>query len=196
VAQPSFKKYLSAFNSIKGLLASVGVLLPGFAYFTKYAPPLGEITLLTAAFATATILITHYYNPTQSNHPHQRLPPLIKKALIALIAAIILLALYVILLDLCTVKKSNTNNRIQIGFGKSDWSLTEYGRQVKAEDPGKTPQDWLLDESFKAGVAKRFWSAWSIYLSGTLLVAVFIFAFVSWTFGWSLIAKQKAIDGE
>lgn len=113
-----------------------------------------------------------------------------------LIAAIILLFIYVIVLDLCTVKKSNTNDRIQIGFGRFDWSLTEYGKKVKAEDPMSLPQDWLLDESFKAGVAKRFWLTWSIYLSGTLLIVVFVLAFISWTFGWSLIAKQKAIEGD
>lgn len=195
MARPSFKKYLSAFNSIKGLLASVGVLIPGFAYFTKYAPPFGEITLLTAAFATATVFITHFYNPPPSNNPHERLPPLIKKALVALVVSVVLLISYLILLDVCTVITTNTNNRIQIGFGKFDWSLTEYGKQKKAEDPAALPQDWLLDESLKAGVAKRFWSTWSIYFSGVLLITVFILAFVSWAFGWSLIAKQKAIDG-
>lgn len=191
----TFKKYLSAFNSIKGILTGVGVLVPGFAYFTKYAPPFGEITLLTAAFAAATVFITYYYTPQKSIESTQKLPPLIKMALKALVISVALLIVYPILIDLCTVEIPGTNKRIQIGFDKFDWSLTEYGKKIKAQDPTAIPQEWLSDESFRSGVAKLFWQTWSIYLSGVLTIVVFIFAFILWTFGWSLIAKQKAIDG-
>lgn len=194
MAKLTFKKYLSAFNSVRGLLASVGVLVPGFTYFTKYGPPFGEIALLTAAFATATMFIAYYYTPSQSSGATQKLPPLIKTALKVLIISVVLLILYLILIDLCTVQIPGINKRVQIGFDKFDWSLTEYGKQVKAKNPVALPQEWLSDESFESGVAKRFWQTWSIYLAGVLMIVVFIFAFVLWAFGWSLIAKQKAID--
>ena len=191
----TFKKYLSAFNSIKGVLASASVLMPGFAYFTKYAPPFGEIAFLTAAIATATVFIAFYYPPRPSSDPPPRLPPLIRVALGALLVSIVLLVLYPALIDVCTVQIPGTDKRIQIGFDKFDWSLTEYGKLVKARNPTALPQEWLSDESFKTGVAKLFWKTWSIYLSGFVTVIVFILTFVFWAFGWSLIAKQKAIDG-
>jgi hypothetical protein len=190
----TFNNYLSAFKSISGLLASVGVLIPGFAYFTKYAPPFGEIALLAAALATATIFITYYYTPKTSNSPDSRLPPLVKSAIKAFIAAIFLLLLYLVLLDLCTVLIPGTDKRVQIGFDKFDWSLTDHGKQVKAEKPIALPQEWLSDESFRKDVAKLYWQPWSIYLAGIALILIFIFAFVLWAFGWSLIAKQKAIS--
>jgi hypothetical protein len=194
-AETNFKKYLAAFGSIKGLGASVGVLLPGFVYFTKYPPPLFPgFTLLTTAFATATIGITYYYSlPSQTSSPSQRLPPILRMALKAFIASIVLLILYLILLDLCTVLIPGTTQRIQIGFDKFDWSLTAYGKQVKASKPFATPQQWLWDESYATDAPKLLWTSWTIYLSGILMIVDFMFAFVLWTFGWSLIAKQKAI---
>lgn len=194
--ETSFKKYLEAFNSIKGLGASVGVLLPGFVFFTKYAPPLFPgITLLTTAFATATIIITYYYSlPAQRSSHSQRLPPVLKMALKALIASIVLLIFYLVLLDLCTVLVPATTKRMQIGFDRFDWSLTAYGKQVKAEKPLATPQQWLWDEAFGTDAPKLIWTSWSIYLSGIGMLVVFMFAFVLWTFGWSLIAKQRAIE--
>ena len=113
-----------------------------------------------------------------------------------LVVSVVLLILYLVLIDLCTVQIPGTSKRIQIGFDRFDWSLTDYGRRLKGEDPSALPQDWLSEESFKKDVAKRFWPIWSIYLSGILMIIVFISAFVLWAFGWSLIAKQKAItDG-
>lgn len=192
----SFKKYLAAFNSIKGLVASVGVLLPGFIYFTKYPPPLFPgITLLTAAFATATILITYYYPaPTHSSFPAKRLPPILNLALKAFLLSIVLLVIYVVLLDLCTVLVPGTTERMQIGFYKFNWSLTDYGRQVKATKPFATPQQWLWDEAYGIDAPKLLWRLWSIYLSGILMIVVFISAFVFWTFAWSLVAKEKALS--
>ena len=192
---PSLKKYLSGFKSIRGVLVAVGILLPGYAYFTKYAPPFfSGITLLTAAFATAIIFITYYYNVPQESDSQQGLPPMIKKAVKVLIASFILLVLYLVLLDSCTVLIPGTDARVQIGFGKLDWSLTDYGKQIKYSDSIASTQQWLNDEGFRKDVAKIFWKTWSIYASGILMIFVFMFAFVLWTFGWSLIAKQRALD--
>jgi hypothetical protein len=197
MAEANFKQYLAAFNSIKGLGASVGVLLPGFIYFTKYPPPFFPgITLLTAAFATATIVITYHYVPSKINRSSRGLPPILRMALKAFIASIFFLILYLILLDLCTVLVPGTTQRMQIGFDKFDWSLTTYGKQVKSSKPFATPQQWLWDESYATDAPKLLWTPWAIYLSGILMMVVFMFAFVLWTFGWSLVAKQKAIGAE
>jgi hypothetical protein len=194
MAKNGFQKYLDGFKSIKGVGAGIGVLVPGFVYFTKYAPPyFPGITLLTTAFATATVVITYYYSPSLVKSSTHTLPPILKKAIKAFVVSILLLLVYTILLDLCTVLVPGTTQRMQIGFAKFDWSLTTYGQQVKAAKPFATPQKWLWDESFATDAPKFIWSSWAIHLSGILMTIVFMFAFVLWTFAWSLIAKQKAL---
>src|ERR1043166_5412978 len=193
--QDGFQKYLDSFKSIKGLGAGIGVLVPGFTYFTKYAPPyFPGITLLTAAVATATVVITYYYSPSLVRGSPHTLPPLLKTAIKVFVISILLLLLFTILLDLCTVVVPGTTQRMQIGFGELDWSLTPYGQHVKATRPLATPQQWLWDESFSTNAPKLIWIWWTIHLSGILITLVFMFAFVLWTFGWSLIAKQKALQ--
>jgi hypothetical protein len=195
MAESGLQKYLESFKSIKGLGASVGVLLPGFVYFTNYAPPyFPGIALLTAAFATATILITYYYSPAQVHGPSDTLPPMVRMATRVFIVSVLLLLAYTVLLYLCTVPIPGTTQRIQIGFYNFDWSLTRYGGHVKAANPVATPANWLSDESWSTDAPAKIWSSWAIHLSGILMTVVFIFTFVLWTFGWSLIAKQKAIS--
>jgi hypothetical protein len=194
MTKSGFQKYLDSFKSIKGLGASIGVLVPGFVYFTKYAPPyFPGITLLTTAFATATVVITYYYSPSLAKSSTRTLPPILKSAIKAFVASILLLFVYTILLDLCTVVVPGTTQRMQIGFGRFDWSLTAYGQQVKTTKPLAPPQQWLWDESFETDAPKLIWASWTIHLAGILMTLVFMFAFVLWTFAWSLIAKQKAI---
>lgn len=190
----NFQNYLAGFKSTMGVFAGVGAVVPGFAYFTSFAPPFGEIALLTAAFAVATIFITYYYSPSESNESPHRLPPIIRLAMKVLIASFLLLILYLIALDMCSVQIAGTNKRVQIGFDRFDWSLTEYGKQTRNADANAQPKDWIAEEGFKGGVAKLFWQPWSIYLSGALLILLFTITFVLWTFGWSLIAKENAIS--
>jgi hypothetical protein len=145
MAKSGFQKYLDSFKSIKGLGASIGVLVPGFVYFTKYAPPyFPGITLLTTAFATATVVVTYYYSPSPVKGTTHTLPPILKSAIKAFVVSILLLLVYTILLDVCTVLVPGTTQRMQIGFGKFDWSLTAYGQQVKATKPFATPQLWVM----------------------------------------------------
>jgi hypothetical protein len=189
-----FKSYLRGFKSIKGVLASIGALVPGLTYFTKYAPPFGEIALLTAAFAAATVFITYYYSPPNSDQPTASLPPLIRRAVKILLLSFVLLVSYLIIVDLCSVQIPGTNSRVQIGFSQFDWTLTDYGKGLKRQDPTAQPSQWLDEEAFKAGAAKLFWKPWSIYAAGVLLILVFTTAFILWTFAWSLIAKQNALS--
>jgi hypothetical protein len=195
MAKLTFTNYLSAFTSINGVLASTSILIPGLAFFTAYAPPFAEITLLTAGISTATIFISYYYGPSTKAKKGSGLPPLIRIATKALIFSVVLIVGYVVLLELCSILIQGTKKTIQIGFGTLDWSLTEYGQRVKAEDPVLGPADWLQQEGLTSGVAKRIWTPWSVYSAGSLMIVVFMLAFISWAFGWSLIAKQRAIDG-
>lgn len=190
----SFSQYLSALKSINGILASIGILVPAFSYFTTFPPPfLYGSSVLTAAFAVATVIITYYYSPRARTG--QRLPPLASLAMKVLIISVVLLILYLVLLRLCTVVTPENTARFQIGFDKFEWSLTDEGKKVKAKNPNATTQDWMLDDAlFRSGGADVLWESWTIYLSGILIVIIFIFTFVLWTFGWALLAKQKAIS--
>ncbi len=150
--------------------------------------------ILTAAFAVATVIITYYYSPRSASG--RRLPSLVKLAMKVLIASVILLVLYLVLLRLCTVVSPDNTARFQTGFDKFEWSLTDEGKRVKAKSPNATVQDWMLDDAlFREGGPDVLWKSWTIYLSGVLTTIIFILTFVLWTFGWSLLAKQKALEG-
>lgn len=190
----TFAKYLSEFKSIMGVLASIGILVPAFSYFTTYPPPfLYGSSILVTAFAGATVIITYYFSPR--TRVGGRLPPLVSLAKKMLIISVVLLVLYLVFLRLSTVVSPGNTARFQIGFDKFEWSLTDEGKKVKAENPNATTQDWMLDDAlFRPGGADVLWQSWTIYLSGILMVLIFIFTFVLWTFGWALLAKQKAIS--
>jgi hypothetical protein len=196
MTSPSFREYLSGFKFAKSIVAGIGVLLPGLSYFTSYPPPLlDETAILTSALAALTVIITYYYNPQGPSDSGHGLPPLVKLARKALLFSLILLVLYLLLLPLCTVVAPGTRNRFQIGFGKASWSLTDEGKRVKAQHPNETVQDWMEDDAlFRPGGPDVIWKTWTISLFGVVMIVTFILAFILWTFVWSLLAKQRAID--
>lgn len=192
----SFKDYLSTLKYPGGLLASVGALIPALSEFTTYPPPLfensfGKTGLLTSAIALATIIITFYYDPPRHTTPGS-FPLLVRKAIKVLIAAILLLILYLVLLRVCTVVDPPGENRYQIGFSNFEWSLNPNGQKIMREHPDFTVKN-LMDYStlyYPTG-PEQDWKPWTIYLSGVLMILTFIFSFVLWTLGWSLLALQK-----
>lgn len=192
--KPTFKNYLSAFRSINGILAGIGVLVPAFSIFTNYSPPLFKgASLLTAAIATIIIIVTFYYDPSPKKK-RTKLPHLVRLSLKVFVIFFALLIVYFVLFDLCTVETPGGTERFQIGFGKYDWGLTKTGLEVKAKFPDKTLQHWMMyDDWFRSGGPNVLWKTWTIYLSGIIMILVFVLTFVLWTFGWALLAKQKLI---
>ncbi|MDT4965913.1 MAG: hypothetical protein QOJ64_650 [Acidobacteriota bacterium] len=193
MADPSFKQYLSTLKSLVGLLASVGVLVPLLSYFLTYSPPLlEESSLLTAGIAIAVIVITYYYKPPR-NAGSGRLPPLVRLATKVLITSCALLILYIVLLQLCTVRDPPGRYRYQIGFSNYEWTLTDYGRGLMKENPEFTVRDLMnFDALYYERGPELTWKPWTIYFSGVLMIATFLLSFVLWTFGWALLAKQKS----
>ncbi|HMF58646.1 MAG TPA: hypothetical protein VK619_20035 [Pyrinomonadaceae bacterium] len=200
-----FSNYLSALKSPGGLLASVGTLIPALSQLTTYPPPLfedsfGQTGLLTSAIALATIIITFYYAPSQNAHSGT-LPLLVRKAAKVLIVSIILFIIYIVLLHMCTVLDLPGKYRYQIGFSNFQWSLTPHGQQVMSRHPNFTVRDLMEHDALyptpPSVEAKTdlTWKPWTIYLSGVLMILVFIFSFVLWTLGWSLLALQKMAHG-
>jgi hypothetical protein len=193
----TFKEYFSELKSMNGLLAGVGVLVPAFSFFTMHDPPfMEESGLLTAAIAAATIFIV-YYQGRKTNEAHDGMPQLVKLARNVLIVSLVLLIIYLVLLRLCTVTDPRGESRFQIGFGRIDWSLTDDGRNWKAENPTATVEDWMsAARAFRPGGPELIWKPWTIYVSGVLMIITYILTFVLWTSGWSMIARQRAIDKE
>lgn len=123
------------------------------------------------------------------------MPPLIRLAVRVLSTSVFLLILYLLLLSVCTVVAPGGKERFQTGFDKFEWSLTDEGRQIKADHPNETTQDWLLDDAlFRPGGPNVIWKTWTIIVSGVVMVATFIFAFILWSFGWALLAKQRSLE--
>jgi hypothetical protein len=195
MSKPNFKNYLSAFRSINGILAVIGVLIPAFSIFTNYSPPLfKEASVLTAAIAAIIIIVTFYYNPSPKKRLRSKLPYLVRLSIKAFVISIALFIVYLVLFNLCTVETPGGTERFQIGFWKYDWGLTNIGLQIKAKYPDKNPQYWIMYGGwFYRGGPNILWKTWTIFLSGIIIILVFILTFVLWTLGWALLAKQKLI---
>jgi len=190
----SMNSYLSSFKSIRGIGMGVGVLIPAFSFFVGLAPPLLPKTgLIASAFAAASIVIVYYFKPKPSGRS-SRLPKLVKLAVTVLLLSVAILVIYLFLLEWCTVvQPEDEGSRLQIGFGRAQWSLTEKGRQLKMEHSGQTIVEWMLRTgAFGDKGPEIIWEPWAIYLSGCVMIVAFIAMFVLWTVGWALLAKQKA----
>lgn len=181
------KQYLSILKWLSNVTAGAGVLVPGYSYFTQFAPPLLPTAgLLTSALAVATITVVYL---------RRKEPPLpLKLFFFFLVPAIVTLVLYIILLEFCTVVDPQESNRFQIGFGSFDWSLTEKGLQWKLGHPTQTIQEWMLYfHAFKPGGPDLIWKTWTVLLSGALTVVMFVTAFILWTFFWASLAKRMSL---
>lgn len=191
----SLSQYLANFKVLNRTLAGIGVLIPGIYYFFKLSPPLlEESNLIISALALATIVIIYFYNP-KGVKAKRHLPLLVKKAVKMLIFSLGAFLVYLILFQVCTVEDPRAEKRFQIGFGKLEWSLTEEGRLWKANNPTQTVQQWLLSAAaFRPDGPELFWKPWSIYVSGVLMIVIYMLTVLCWTSGWALLAKQKSIS--
>jgi hypothetical protein len=190
------KRYLSAFRWINGILTGIGIAIPAFSFFTLYAPPLLEASsLFTAAIATAVVIRTYFYEP-HVKRPDTKREKLVRLARSALIGAVVLLVVYMVMLKVCTVvdPPNQPQVRYQIGFWNFDWSLNGDGIYLKQIHPNATPWE-LIDYGTAHGPdgAAKIWKFWSILVSGISMIVVFLLAFALWAFGWSLLAKRKAL---
>ncbi len=188
--------YASAFKWIKGVCAGVGVAVPALSFFDHYAPPLFEASsLLTAAIAGAVIILTYYYEPSVAA-PDTKKKKLVRYARNALVAATLLLVVYMVMLKVCTVADppAKPAARYQIGFWTFDWSLSEDGQYLKQKHPGSGPWE-LMDYgvAFSKDGPAKIWKFSMIIASGISMILVFLLTFVLWVFGWSLLAKRKAL---
>lgn len=194
----TFKEYVLSFKSIQGALAGLGVALAFVPSIISSEPPfLPAAGFITSAVAGATIVVAYFYAPHPSRR-RKRFPPLVRSAIKAFVAAVLFALLYFVVLTMTTVRGPGadaSDYRYQTGFGKLDWSLTDEGRKVKIASPSASKFDWMADDAlFYEHGPEVIWASWSINTAGVVLIALFMLAFALWTFGWSLLAKQHAMD--
>lgn len=193
----TFKSYISSFKWINGILTGIGVTIPAFSFFTLYSPPFfTAASLFTAAISTAVVILTYYYQP-RVKLPDTEGKKLVRLARNVLLCAVVLLVVYMVMLRVCTVvdPPEQPETRYQIGFWNFDWSLNNDGIYLKHLHPNASTPWELMDwgAAFSEHGPAKIWKFWTILVSGVSMIVVYVFTFVLWVFGWSLLARRKAL---
>jgi len=168
-----------ALTAITGLVGSIGSLLPGYTYFKSISPPLfEELGLLTAGIAVVVLVMTFYRARKTSS------------AVRWIITAVAVLVCYTAGLKYLTATApAPREGRAQIGWYKSDWSLTDKGMEMKAQYPDEPVIKWMMMVGWN-DAPEVLWTPASVLISGGLLVLLFFSGFVMWATGWALAAKH------
>jgi hypothetical protein len=177
--------------------ATSGAGVPALTFFSSFPPPLfpGVVSLLTAGLSGAVLLIAAAWKPP-ADTPDQSLPRVVRRAKWFLVCSISLLIVYILLLQFTTIRiPTEPDTRLQIGFGKVDWTLTEVGKSWNHSNPSLTVTEMVKNEAaFTQDRAAILWQTWSIYLAGVLLIALYFFGFLTWTSAFALLARQRSIE--
>jgi len=177
-------------------VATPGVGVPAFLFFTSFPPPLFPcVSLIIAALSSAILFIAFVWNP-KADGPDQTLPRIVNHAKRFLLWSIPLLIAYILLLQFTTLPMpTEPRTRLQVGFGKFDWTLTEAGRDWKRSNPLLTVTQMVKNEAaFTQDRVAILWQTWSIYLAGFLLIALYFSVFITWAGGFALLVKQRSIS--
>ena len=176
--------------------AASGVGVPAFTFFSSFPPPLfPSVSLIIAALSSAILLIALAWNP-KADGPDQTLPRIVKHGKRFIFLSIPFLIAYILLLQFTTLPMpTEPSTRLQVGFGKFDWSLTEAGRAWKRSNPSLTVTQMVKNEAaFTQDRVAILWQTWSVYLAGFLLIALYFSGFITWASGFALLAKQRSIS--
>ncbi|MBV9963754.1 MAG: hypothetical protein JO072_16045 [Parafilimonas sp.] len=167
-----------------GIVASLGSIIPGYSFYTLYSPPLFKgITLITSALCLAFLV----FALVQKNPANKQL---VKKGLRLMLLSFVILIAYLLLFKYTTA--SYNENVIQAGFGRSEWSLTEGGKNVvKAGNCNiEDNETLLLCAGFSEKKVTKIWKYWTVISAGLLLIFMFVIASALWTYSWALLAKS------
>jgi hypothetical protein len=102
--------------------------------------------------------------------------------------------MYGLLLQALTVsvpQEMGGGDRRQIGFGMSSFSLTARAQDIQRANDLQTPQELMLAfGGYEEGGTGLIWKPWSIVAAALLLSALFVTAYLSWTYGLALLAAS------
>ena len=162
-----------AVKRVAGWIGGVGgVATPGWLYFKNYVPPLFPgITILVAALPLAIWFLV--WRGSIRRHA----------ALAQLIIAGVLLFIYALLLQFTTLTPAgNPKQRVQIGFGTVNWTLTQAGNDWMSAHPSSTAFDLAdSDAAFVQQRVYKLWQTWSVYCAGALLILFYVLGFIFWS---------------
>jgi hypothetical protein len=88
--------------------------------------------------------------------------------------------------------------RYQIGFHLAPWSLTSEAADKldSLSVASRTPGDLMLAfGAYKDGGPQLIWKPWTIVVAGSMLVALYLVAFLFWAFAVSMLARHIAKKG-
>ncbi|MCD6013215.1 MAG: hypothetical protein K0Q79_3077 [Flavipsychrobacter sp.] len=174
------KQLFTFFKNIYGLTAGIGVAIPGFSYFIQKSPPLFPgIALIVSALCMG--LLVHFVKNRKTAST--------KRGWWLMVLAIACLVSYLLLFDYTTVTFAGNNTScLQIGFGLSDWSITDKARHIIASKLcGNAKEDILLCVSITRENVFVIWPRWSVYGAGILLMVLFTLSSLAWVSGWGLL---------
>jgi hypothetical protein len=179
-------------TGLKWFGAFSGAAVPAWTFFLHVAPPLfPQISLILAAVAGAIVAIAAAYVPPVCRGS-AGLPPMVRHAAALIGVALVLLIAYVVLWQEWTVASINDPEvRYQIGFGKVNWGLTTEGLKDKADPDLHLIQDWMSAHGWSSNTPGIIWKEWTINTAGLILIVIFVCGFISWTTGFSLLAKYR-----
>ena len=173
--------------------AASGVVIPALSFFSSYPPPLfPAVSLITSALSGAILLAARAWRP-KSDPVSQRMPRVVTLGGTFVVLSIPFLIAYVLALQFTTVRVPASGDRLQIGFGRSNWTLTEAGKTWTRQFPQITAEQLLRNEGFAQDRAQIIWETWSIYSAGALLIVLYFLAFGIWTTGFALLAKHRSL---
>jgi hypothetical protein len=173
-------------SSLAWFASATGTVVPAWGFFKNWAPPLFPVIgILLAPMSAALIYFVSQQRTAGSK--------LLRIGMTLLGLGIVQIIAYVVLLPQWAVMDPAENHWYQVGFGLSDWSLTDVGRFDKARVPDATAGHLMLIEAaFSPDGPKKIWKPWSIAAAGTVLLLLFVGGFIFWTSGFACLAKHKS----
>jgi len=184
---------ITALTGLRGILllaASLGSLLPGFAFFLDLSPPFFSGTALITALAAAVVAIAYAW-PRKRSLSGKRYKKELLRAAGVVLMSFLLTIFYIPFYRSTTVAPPVPPPTVtcQTGFGLTH--LTPNARQFIDKHPTlANPKDLMLAYAAFAGCrSDLIWKPWSISLAGVALIVHFSMASLSWAIGFAWLAR-------
>lgn len=192
-AEPIVENRNFSLRSLKTLFllaASLGSLLPGFAFFLDFSPPLlPEVKLLTA-LAAAAVAIAFVW-PQKRLEDGKRYKRELSRAASLILVSLLFVLFYIASYRFTTVSPPVPPPTITCQAGLGLAYLTENAKQFIELHPAlANPQDLMLAYAAFAGCrTDLIWERWSILVAGVTVVMLFLTASILWAFGFAWLAR-------
>ncbi len=174
------KKLVSLFKNLYGITAGIGAIIPGFTYFIKETPPLFPgIGLIVSALCVGLLFYMVIGKEEKKHKPGS--------GWFLLVTAIAFLIGYLLLFDFTTINYPDSGNpKAQIGFGLSDWSITNDAKELINSKMcrGNSKEDILMCVGFTRENIFIIWPRWAVYSAGIALMFAFTVSALTWVLGW------------